>query len=327
VGFVLLFLHIGSQKTGTTAIQSFLRFNADLLRQAGFHYLKTGRAKINHNRMAASIKRGDGAKICADLAAEVTANPSEHYIISSELFLCPGCKSLKQALPTDLISDIRIICYLRRQDKFLEAMYKQRVKTGRAAPDRAAFLSARRDGLDYLRLIDEFAASFGERNIVVRPYERRHFANGDVVEDFAHTIGLDLAPGVISQTPQSNKTLSVEVSEMLGSVSRHTSFNVREIIREIIRLAPEGAIRSGDVYDRATARDLVTQHADGSEELRQRYCADIDQMFATDDLDGTARADDFSCEERLHQTQRAIEAVLQAIGNLEAAKIRLVSEH
>ena len=47
-----IFLHIGIQKTGTTAIQMFLTNNHAQLREEGFKYLDPGTSKLgldNHN--------------------------------------------------------------------------------------------------------------------------------------------------------------------------------------------------------------------------------------------------------------------------------------
>lgn len=317
----MLYIHIGSQKTGTTAIQGLLNANSQLLRQAGFHYIKAGRNHIAHNDLNMRLKRGNGKTVCDAVVAEIGTSPVDNHIISSELFFRPGAASaFRQFLPKSIIRKTKVICYIRRQDKYLEAMYKQLVKNNRIAPDPQAFFLSRRDGLAYSKVLNAYADVFGQKNVIVRTFERQNFPDGSVTNDFAEILGLNITKRFQLSDATSNKSLSVAVSEMLGAINRNTVFNSREIIREIIRITPHGAIRSNDVFDKKVRRALIEQHAEDNEMVRIKFCVDRQELFYLDDI-GVDSPDPFpNLNSQLLHSKQAIEAVLQAIGNIEAAK-------
>lgn len=317
----MFYIHIGSQKTGTTAIQGLLSANPKALHRAGFQYIKAGRNRIAHNNMNMRLKQGDGKTVCEEVVAEVEASPVDNHIISSELFFRIGTTtSFKKFLPEDLINNTKVICYVRRQDKYLEAMYKQLVKNGRIAPDPQAFYLSRRDGLAYSPILNAYADVFGQENIIVRPFERQNFPKENVIQDFADILGFDLNNQFEPIAATSNKSLSIDVSELLGAVNRNTAFNTREIIREIIRTAPPGAIRSNDVFAIDVRRALISQHAIDNDLIRANYCADRSELFRSNDIGNDQSASLPDSSERLVYGKQAIEAVLQAIGNIEARK-------
>jgi hypothetical protein len=52
---MMLWLHLGMPKTGTTALQGFLRGNQPVLDQIGLRYMETGRRRLDGNpRLAIS---------------------------------------------------------------------------------------------------------------------------------------------------------------------------------------------------------------------------------------------------------------------------------
>ena len=77
-----LILHIGSPKTGTTAIQGYLKGNVDALRSVGVNFVTAGRQNISHNGMIGAFKKGQGADVCTAIAQEIKASdlPVHIYI-------------------------------------------------------------------------------------------------------------------------------------------------------------------------------------------------------------------------------------------------------
>lgn len=312
-----LVIHIGSQKTGTTAIQGFLTRNTRALRRAGVHYLKAGRTNIAHNSMLPLFRSGETADLERAIADECAAAPEATHVLSSEMFFRPlPARALAMILPEDLRENAKVVCYVRRQDRYLEALYKQFVKNGRIPADRMAFYERKAGELSYLPILQAWETAFGEGNVLLRPFERRHFPGGDVVEDFAALLGVDPA-GFETADAAANKSLSAEVSEMLGSVSRHTGYNTRQIIRSLIASAPPGAIRSGDVFPKALRRQLAERYAEENEALRARYRPDLDALFSMDDLDEAAPDPCPGPEEQAANARLAFDAVMQVIGQMQ----------
>ncbi len=318
----MLYIHIGSQKTGSTAIQGFLYNNRQALKQAGFNYVRSGRKKSAHNGMNFLFKRGNAQTVCDDIVAEIEASPVDNHIISSELFFREGVAlGLREHFPERIIKQTKIICYLRRQDKYIESVYKQSVKNGRIPPNSQKFLARKQNNLVYSKALSAFSKVFGQNNIIVQAFERSNFPEGDIIKDFAQAIGLSLTHKFKFPSEISNKSLSVQVSEILGVVNKCTNFNSRVIIREIIRLNPDGAMYSDDVFDLEVRRELLKQCAPDIELVRATYCPEKEKLFNLDDL-ALNKPDLYpDPETQLLRTKQAINAVFQAIGNIESAKI------
>ena len=91
-----LILHIGRHKSGTTAIQRFLRKNGDFLTSNGFYYPQTGTRGAAHHEISEPMQRRytrqnkqfspDSNPLLAQLRDEIAAADQQKIILSSEAF-------------------------------------------------------------------------------------------------------------------------------------------------------------------------------------------------------------------------------------------------
>ncbi|MDO6727350.1 hypothetical protein Q4544_10430 [Cognatishimia sp. 1_MG-2023] len=313
-----LILHIGSQKTGTTTLQGFLKTQTEPLAEAGLHYVQAGRTNIAHNSVIPSIRKGHGEAVGEDILAELSQNRDKTCFISSEMFFRPDiARFFAKHLPAALRIKSKVIVYLRRQDKYAEAMYKQRVKNGRyqGTPEEYA---AGLTHLDYGQILSHFGATFGSRNLIVRPFERALFPGGDVLQDFAQHSGIPADLAANYSYPSANGTLSKEVSEQLGALKRRNpEINTREVIRHILRNRPEGAIRTSDCLDLETRRRIMQANASRNEELRATYCPELPALFDLSDLSADDAYPIPDKEDVSLRSQLATAAIEAAVADLE----------
>lgn len=318
-----IWLHIGSPKTGTTSLQGFLNDNQGQLRDsAGLNYMDAGRVNIAHNRLATQARVGEAEPIFNKIIAEADAAPEMGHVISSEmLFNLYTTRKFVQAVPNAMRGGrTQVICYVRRQDAYLEALYKQLLKNGRIAPDRAAFLAEARRMVSYDLVLDAYAEVFGAENILVRPFSRDRLAQGDVVFDFAQQLGFEITPDMQLNKGFANKTYSAEMSETLATLATQTKFNIREVIRELGALDPPGIIRSRDVFTRSERRQLLDRLHDNTQDFIARYMPDEAAFFDYSDLadlSGRDASADLTPEDRLADKLAATQAVMAAIGKLQ----------
>lgn len=309
-----LILHIGSQKTGTTTLQGFLKRQTKPLAKAGFHYIKAGRTNIAHNSIIQLIRKGQGLDVAQQILDEISEHSDKTCFISSEMFFrSEMAQYFAEHLPPALRLKTRVIIYLRRQDKYAEAMYKQRVKNGRYqnTPENYA---ANVVNLDYGKVLADFAASFGTRNVIVRPFERALFPNSDVLYDFAKHTTIPEELVAEYSFPSANGTLSREVSEQLGVLNRSAErINTREIIRYIASHRPEGATRTADCLDLATRRQIMATHAAGNEDVRATYCPELPALFDLADLFSDSSYPMPDKAERALRQKQATAAIEQAL--------------
>lgn len=285
-----LIIHIGSPKTGTTAIQTFLSQNQNLLRQSGLNYVRAGRTHISHNGMVDQFRNGQAAHLCQEIAEEISDTDTPVHVISSELFFRPAVARFMAAgftehLSKDILKTVSIPCYLRRHDQYMEALYKQLVKTGKAESDPIEFMKVRLKRITYSFSLGSYERAFGSTAMVVRPFNRKAFKNGDVVDDFMNLCGVDIPEGAVRNDPgTTNKTFSAELTELIGVVGKNPQINVRRLVRDLTELQQDTTFRTNDVYDRDTRRGILAYFVDELETLRKNNCPEKETFFDMSDL-------------------------------------------
>ncbi len=318
----MLIIHVGSPKTGTTAIQGFLKINRELLAERGLNYISAGRTNISHNSIVKPLLAGKGDRVISAIRDELEAETNKIHVLSSELLFHPGAASLLASGLEPAGHDVRIVAFLRRPDKYAEAMYKQKVKNGRIAPDPAGFLDAFMPRLNFTPTLSAYRDAFGSEALHVRPFERQHFRDGDVVSAFFDAVGPVGLTGCQRPDATVNKTLSRAVSEHLGRVSRNTAYNTRVMLREITAMDQTNTVRSGDVFDKDTRRQILEETAKDRATVAALYFSDIQNPFDASDLDATAPDTFPSAEEALALERAASEAVMAALGRQERRKAK-----
>lgn len=310
-----LIIHIGSQKTGSTSIQTFLTQQTQKMEDAGLSYAKAGRGPAAHNKLAFKRDSEQFPILMKRLVAEVEAAPDKTHVISAEmLFTTRMARSMTEYLPDDLRAQTQIIAYIRRQDKFLEAMYKQVVKTGRFKGTAQEYAQKREAALMYSKVLGTYAQGFGAENVKVLPYERPLFREGDVILDIAAHLGMTNVTRDDLPEKFSNITLSRQVSEMLGLISNTTDINIAELIRVIIRNNAEGAFYSGDSFSPLERRDIADKYIEDNELVRATYRPDLENLFDTSDLQGDLDDAGIPASEQVLRMRQAQTAVFEAIG-------------
>lgn len=136
-----LIVHIGSPKTGTTTIQRTLLFlTAEMRKICGVHYANTerGRQRARHNSIPRAAISGPD-EIEAEhraLREDFERSGAKALFVTDEALFSPKARFPKffKGLTSDF--DIHVICYLRRQDYFVESFYNQvmRMKDFRGVP-------------------------------------------------------------------------------------------------------------------------------------------------------------------------------------------------
>lgn len=237
-----LFLHIGTEKTGTTSIQHFMAHNRSLLQEQGVLYPRSP-GKLNHigiTALAQDYGRGElweklgittltnrdqyASELERSLEAELAGYPFTKVVLSNEhcssrLMSDAEVDTLRKFLQR-LFSRIRVIIYLRRQDDFVISTYSTGIKSGRTDPFEVPRKRRIIGRYDYWDLLNRWSRTFGKENILCRKFERTSFAFGDLIADFLTAIGCD--PGLAWQNPGSvNSSLDARCLEFLRLMNLH----------------------------------------------------------------------------------------------------------
>lgn len=228
-----LILHIGTHKTGTSALQKFLHINRNrLLEQEGIYYASRSGSK-NANFLAKELVAGNYSMVrdfFADGLLKAEAAGARIMLISAESFYVMAAfylllkgkpcgdsweaerqavELLQSTIPKNL--DIQVVCYFRRPDQFLESIYNQIIKATRYSGSIDEFLEVMKPALDYAKQIQLWQQVFGQENCKVYGYEN---AGQDIVSDFLlKTLGVDDFGDYEKKELRLNSRLSRDVLE------------------------------------------------------------------------------------------------------------------
>jgi len=208
-------LHIGTEKTGTTTLQSFLHTNKSQLLQQGIAVLESlgGRADRYLATYALDEDRTDDSHIPLGLTdpdkrrawrlafpdrvrSEVASLPQQVtlVVLSSEhchsrLVRPSEVRRLKRFLDA-LFDECQIILYLRRQDKVAVSLYSTALRVGFTNRAVIGKPDANNPYYNYETLLDRWADVFGDQHIIPRILEPSRLHNGTLIADFCHVTGL-----------------------------------------------------------------------------------------------------------------------------------------
>ena len=221
-----LLLHIGINKTGTSAIQRALNHNRDALNRFALLYPRTGIFGAAHHRFSRllgfgpdldlnpSERKRELSKLKESLQAEMCESEASEVVISSENFMLP--RSLGAVKGYFSFLDVCVVVYLRRHDEWRMSAYSQGLRMVANPPWSAGFegwlrFQEQRHPKygDYRFLVDSWAEKFGRESIRVRPYEAQQYAP-DIVTDFMRAVG----------RPEVMDTLRVEPQRVNEALSR-----------------------------------------------------------------------------------------------------------
>ncbi|MGZ8369959.1 MAG: hypothetical protein ACXWVH_02770, partial [Caulobacteraceae bacterium] len=151
----MLVLHIGTHKTGTSSSQRFFAKNAFELAQLGVRYLETGRdGGLNHHLLGWAARDDIDYALWERVRGEISENSARIHLISSESFWFSDPAKVRSQIPQD--QPITIVAYVRRQDKYLQSLYKQAVVGGRKM-DFDTWLPKFKFRGDYLEVLNKWA--------------------------------------------------------------------------------------------------------------------------------------------------------------------------
>lgn len=227
-------VHIGTSKTGTSALQTALRKAAaepetwpvcyptwpegaeahHTLASAFVSSRYLPRLLSDGGRRPESEVREDGLNAWVNVLLQSAGQ--ELVVISSEyLFGIPevGTHELARLLG-ELSDDVEIVCYVRPPAAHYVAALGQRVRASRHV------IRPCDHRADLARRLGRWADAF-EGRVTVRSYDRDHLVGGDVIEDFRTTFLPQLPPLPRPGNQVQNRSLSAEAICLLHDLRRN----------------------------------------------------------------------------------------------------------
>lgn len=292
----MVLIHVGAPKTGTTAIQAFLRTHAE--RMPGvehpyplrgsfarhlFVYARSPRLNSRDAQLLALTPRGL-PEFCDRYEAAVRrCLPARGTVVScNELLFRLDDEGVQRVAGLFGDRKLRVVLYLRRHDELAVSSFLQARKRGIVRRD--VFPKAAAPGY---RSVIETWSRVGD--VTVRLYERALMPGGDVVRDFLSVIGVE-PPADAQWVTQSNLTWGRAQLRLGGVLNRHFPFldpslsgdqqrlRRADLLRFLERLPSEPA----QLVSREQARAYVERFRDDDEWVRRRFLPERGSLFGDD---------------------------------------------
>jgi len=339
-----LYIHIGTHKTGTSAIQNVLSSHHKELLKYGIYYPVSGREKLptqsknmrnGHHNIQAEIRGIQKIDALKQLRKELKQSQYPIAIISAE--------GLSKAEPDQIRLfanyldnfDVKVIVYLRRQDQYLQSHWAQYVKNGYVDLPATEWFNilehtpsitnpeiGRMINLNYESLVDDWANVFGENNIVLGVYEHQQLKNGILVDLLnridgeADFTGLNIVEQEINITP-SIKTLEyIRNFQIFLNKNSTTQQKIAPIFYRKMRDRAEELgwnTEKINLIDRARYERLMSIYGAGNQRLAQKYL-NREQLFFEPFQDKpitTFSVEDFTSEEMFDVASHGISILAQ----------------
>lgn len=207
-----IYLHIGPGKTGTSAIQAWLKHNNTWLEQQGIlypdHALDSN--EISSGNLYSIMDRDDNGIIrlnhnkAKDLINTFLKNEKYHtLLLSSEWFFA----NIQPILNSQWFKHAHVIAYLRNPMELIESNYNQSVKRH----DVFTPLIAKYEGFPGINVMRNLLVNYKRNKIILRPYHKELFENGNIISDLLISIGIENPPKI--ENKSINSSYSFEALE------------------------------------------------------------------------------------------------------------------
>ena len=276
-----LFLHIGAHKTGTTALQQGLHHNRILLQALGCSYASGATAAHLHGYVGSVtpgrfLPQGFMLLDHEGLSARLAAADTDTVVASSEnfsfFFQKPAIAALADTLRQQF-DQIRIVTYLRRQDRHAVSHHQEGAKIYRQlegelwghAPNALPDPSPAHDlYLDYNQRLGLWADVFGDDALDIRVYDRKLLKDGDIFSDFLALLKFEVRG--LQSVGDRNVSLGAAQTKT-GHLMN--SIGIRPKVADTIltRIPPAGRLLPG----RAQAQAFLDRYVDTNRALNRRF--------------------------------------------------------
>lgn len=228
-----LFLHIGTDKTGSTAIQNHLYVNRAWLLERGVYIPLTGLGKDNgHGDLIDGLDAEKMSALTAELASAQAAG-HEYAVLSSESMCFLDPQQITQIGAALASEDLWLLVYLREQADIVQSGYLQSIKTELSPVDIADFQGlplklSRIRALrycyspmrNYARLLQRWMKIIPKGQVVAREFQREKLKDNNVVDDFLGVLGLTVDSQFIRFSLNTNISLDVESAVLVNDFDR-----------------------------------------------------------------------------------------------------------
>ncbi len=232
-------LHIGYEKTGSSAIQAFCARNRGWLKKQGVDYPQIG-ALPQHSSLYSTINTKDPRRIHSMIRQMRTLVDSSNC--PSVVFSHESLHLLSPQVLADMFEgyNTQIVAYLRNPTQAAISHFATMIRFGNFPVDNLpkairSYFKTVISCFDYYWELEAFAAAFGRQNLTVRKYSSDSLEGGQSTSDFMHLLKVDQI--TVSSWPGARANPSIDAEQFLyvSQVARQMRDKPRHRIMKVTR--------------------------------------------------------------------------------------------
>lgn len=280
-----IWLHIGMLKTGTSAMQQWFTAHETELRQKRLLYLRGRKNFPASGELAHALARRtpEAGKLVDRVLQQIfeAGDEIDDVLLSSEDFSAFGPRSLSPLVRALEGQRLFILIWLRRQDRFAEALYKQSVKWNGRFGDIQSFLQPQLlKQLDYDAMLREWQEAFPGAALMPQIYEESNAGKKpDSIASMLTAIGRpDLIPPD-SRDWRRNQSPKAALIAHYRQIPRETAPALRKANRKLMKEFGDGAAGRGDVMPPELARGLLERFEESNRQLQMHRFPERPMLF------------------------------------------------
>jgi hypothetical protein len=273
-----LFIHIGFQKTGSSAIQVHLGLNDGVLRQRGILVPRAGWSAGNGHNGFISL---DTDELLAGVSREIdefSASGGHTAVLSFEGFTLFEAEAIEKFARYLGKHEVVLVAYLREQSELIQSAYLQRVKSGGRHKSLLDFAIDKPlsfpQYLDIHAVIKKWQEGFGPRlQVITKIYDTADLVDNNAAADFLELLGVEDTADFQFLRKQQNTSLdvsSVALLNLLDAVSNEFPGRALLVDALLVNIAEKGM--GPRYFLHSTQVDAVREHyAASNQRVLEQY--------------------------------------------------------
>ncbi|MGP7735212.1 class I SAM-dependent methyltransferase [Oceanimonas smirnovii] len=303
-----IYFHIGTHKTGTTALQKFFVENRELFKKKGLIYDFYNDLEMNQ-----------GYLVNPEKWEELAFDKKQNYILSGEDFYS-HILNISSTIKDKLSNfNIHFIVYFKRQDLMKQSVYNQIVKMHGFTKE---ITRDNHYNLDYYQFIKNLKNEFPDSELTVRAYEKGQFNGGSIFSDFLRILNLDLTDEYQVEKKVVNPSLTTEKMEFtryINMLNLPVGFR-NQISRLIIKSALDSnevsLFRKQNIISPEDAKELLEKYEEGNQKIAKEFLGREDGKLFYEDI-----AEDPNWKPFPGLTQSIAQKILQKMVELDKSAL------
>lgn len=279
-----LYIHIGTQKTGSTVIQKTLQKNKRSLKNEDIHYLGRYRKLARKMRTISDVDPQLNQSLCDAITKDIKNieySAESSFIISNEKFTGDKMIGYKNTgviakslfeITKSLDLDVYIIVYLRRQDEFFESTYQQKVYSGETCTFEQFLNKVGKFDFHWDSLLESYADVFGKNKIIVNRYHKTYLPGvNSLIQNFGEVIGSDFLKTYENSLTE-NPGLTRDVVEITRITNSFLNKREKKQIRDLLKsVNSKNVFQKYDYFNPQLRTEYLSRYEETNAKVARRY--------------------------------------------------------